>query len=37
MLFEDKNIIVEFKSENKFGRGRAAMRITSKAGQIQNL
>lgn len=34
MLFEDKNIIVEFKSENKFGRGRAAMRITSKAGQI---
>lgn len=37
LLFEDKNITVEFKSENKFGRGWAAMRIASKQGQIQNL
>lgn len=36
MLYEDKQIQIEFKSENKFGRGRAAMRITSKLGLMED-
>lgn len=34
LLYEDKSISIEFKSENKFGRGRAALRISPKTGSV---
>ena len=36
-LFEDKTLTISFKSEHKFGKGRAAMRIQSKQGTISSL
>lgn len=36
VLYEDKFIVIELKSETKIGMGRAALRLTSKLGPITN-